>query len=175
MKAVFLDRDGVLIEDVHYLSVMSKIKILPYAADALAFLKKNGFKLIVITNQSGVGRGYFDMNFVNNTHRFINKQLGGLIDKFYVCPHKPEDNCGCRKPKTELIDKAAEDFEIDRKKSFVVGDKETDIELGINANITPLLVLSGYGVQYKDGTKAKKIFNNLYEAARWICQEGSTV
>jgi len=175
MKAVFLDRDGTIIEDANYLSRLKDIRLMLLAREGMKLLKDCGYKLIVVSNQSGIGRGYFTKDFVNETHIVINEMLDGLIDKFYFCPHRPEDNCNCRKPKTGLIDKAARDFEIDRKRSFVVGDKETDIELGINANITPLLVISRHNEELLKTTKAKKIFGNLYEVALWICRKDSTV
>lgn len=175
MKAVFLDRDGTIIEDANYLSRFEDVRFMPFAKEGLGLMKDYGYKLIVITNQSGIGRGYFTKSFVNETHKRINDMLGGLIDGFYFCPHKPEDSCNCRKPKVGLVDKALCDFEIDKQKSFVVGDKETDIELGINANITPLLVVSRDNKELIKTTKAKRIFNNLYEVALWICQRDSTV
>ncbi len=174
VKAIFLDRDGTIIEDVNYLNRFEDIKLTPFAKEGLQILKECGFKLIVVSNQSGIGRGYFGEDFVKKTHKVINDMLGGLIDDFYFCPHKPDDNCSCRKPKTGMIDRAIEKFGIDRNKSFVVGDKESDVELGLNAGITPLLVTTGYGNLIKKQTKAKAVFDNLYEVARWICQRDFT-
>ncbi len=170
-KCVFLDRDGTIIEDVHYLSRLEDIKLLPLAKEGLELMKECGYRLIVVSNQSGVGRGYFTEEFVDKTHEVLNEMLGGLIDKFYYCPHRPEENCSCRKPKTGLIDRAIEEFNIDRNKSFVVGDKESDIELGINAGITPLLILSRKNEHLLASTKAERFFSNLYEVARWICRQ----
>ncbi len=174
VKAVFLDRDGTIIEDVNYLDKLEDIKLMPLAKEGLALMKECGFKLIVVSNQSGIGRGYFTTDFVNKTHDVLNGMLGGLIDAFYFCPHKPEDNCFCRKPKTGMIDAAVEKFGIDKLKSFVVGDKESDIELGLNAGITPLLVVSRHNEELLKNTKAKRFFANLYEVARWICLKGFT-
>ncbi len=174
IKAVFLDRDGTIIEDVNYLSKLEDIKLLPHAKDGLKALKECGYKLIVVSNQSGVGRGYFTKEFVEKTHKVLNSMLDNMIDAFYFCPHTPNDNCSCRKPKTGMIDEAIKHFNINKKRSYVVGDKESDIELGKNANITPLLVTSGYGSITKQNTKAKKVFDNLYEVAKWICQRDST-
>ncbi len=169
VKAVFLDRDGTIIKDVNYLSKTEDIELLPLAKEGLQLLKECGFKLIVVSNQSGIGRGYFDREFVIKTHDVINEMVGGLIDEFYFCPHKPEDNCSCRKPKTGMIDEAVEKYGIKREKSFVIGDKESDIELGINAGITPFLIVSRQNEELLKMTKAKKFFGNLYEVARWIC------
>ena len=172
-KAVFLDRDGTIIEDVNYLSRIEDIKLISGAKEALRLLKSKGYLLIVVSNQSGIGRGYFTKEFVDKANDVLNEMLDGLIDAFYYCPHKPEDNCVCRKPKTALVDEAVERFGINRSDSFVIGDKESDIELGINANITPILVLTGYGKRYKDSTKAKLIFDDILGAAKWICQKDS--
>ncbi len=174
VRAVFLDRDGTIIEDVNYLNKIEDIKLLPYAKEGLTLLKNNGFKLVVVTNQSGIGRGYFSEEFVNKSHTIIDSMLGNIIDKFYFCPHTPYDNCLCRKPKTGMIDEAVKDLKIDITKSFVIGDKESDIELGLNAGITPILVETGYGKDVKNKTKAAKVFNNLYEVAKWICRKDFT-
>ncbi len=174
VKAVFLDRDGTIIKDVHYLNRIEDMELLPLAKEGLTLLKECGFKLIVVSNQSGVGRGYFSVDFVNETHRILNEMLGGLIDEFYFCPHLPEDNCSCRKPKTGLIDEAVKEFGINKDKSFVVGDKESDIELGLNAGITPFLIVSRNNEELLKKTKAKRFFANLFEVARWICLKGLT-
>ncbi len=173
VKAVFLDRDGTIIEDVNYLSRLEDLRLLPLAKEGLALLKDCGYRLIVVTNQSGIGRGYFTAQFVEETHRVLNEMLGGLIDAFYYCPHTPEDNCSCRKPKTGMIDEAVERFNIDRQRSFVVGDKESDIELGLNAGITPLLIVSRRNEHLLATTKARRFFSNLFEVARWICRTDS--
>ncbi|AEA33416.1 D-glycero-alpha-D-manno-heptose-1,7-bisphosphate 7-phosphatase [Hippea maritima] len=173
MKAVFLDRDGTIIEDVNYLSRLKDIRLIDKAKEALEIFKENGFKIIVVSNQSGVGRGYFSSDFVKEANDIINRMVDGLIDGFYFCPHLPEDNCSCRKPKTGMVDAAIRDFNLSKEGSFVIGDKESDVELGINAGIEPVLILTGYGKKYKDSTKANLIFENIYEAAKWICQKGS--
>ncbi len=170
VKAVFLDRDGTIIEDVHYLSRLEDIKLMPLAKEGLALLKECGYKLIVVTNQSGIGRGYFSEEFVKKTHDVLNGMLDNMIDAFYFCPHKPEDNCSCRKPKPGMIEQAIGDFGIDRSKSYVVGDKETDVELGLNAGITPLLVINKDNAHLLENTKARAFFSNIYEVAMWICR-----
>ncbi len=170
VRAVFLDRDGTIIEDVHYLSRFEDIKLMPLAEKGLRLLKECGYKLIVVTNQSGIGRGYFTKEFVEKTHEIINDMLGGVIDRFYYCPHKPEDNCNCRKPKTGMIDQAVKEFNVDKTHSFVVGDREIDVELGLNAGITPLLVINRTNEHLLRDTKAKAFFSNLYEVALWICR-----
>jgi len=171
VKAVFLDRDGTIIKDVHYLSKLEDVKLMPLAKEGLELMKECGYKLIVVTNQSGVGRGYFTEEFVIRTHEVINDLVGGLIDKFYFCPHRPEDNCSCRKPNTGMIDKAVKEFNINKTKSYIVGDKETDVELGLNAGITPLLVISRENEHLLANTKAEAFFSNIYEVALWICRK----
>ncbi|AHF97486.1 D,D-heptose 1,7-bisphosphate phosphatase [Desulfurella acetivorans A63] len=171
--AVFLDRDGTIIKDAGYLKRFSDIRLLPYTKKALELFAKMHYKIIVVTNQSGIARGYFSEEFVIKTHEIINKRCSNLIDAFYYCPHLPEDNCVCRKPKTALIDQAIADFNIKKEGSYVIGDKETDIELGLNADIEPILVLTGEGKKYKSTTKASYIFKNLYEVALWIYQKVS--
>ncbi len=171
--AVFLDRDGTIIRDPGYLRNFSDIRLLPNTKKALELFAKMNYKIIVITNQSGIARGYFSEDFVKKTHQIINKRVDNLIDAFYFCPHLPQDNCECRKPKTGLIDKAIADFNIKKEGSYVIGDKESDIELGLNANIEPILVLSGQGKKYKPITKASLVFRNLYEVALWIYQRAS--
>jgi D-glycero-D-manno-heptose 1,7-bisphosphate phosphatase len=171
--AVFLDRDGTIIRDPGYLKRFEDIRVLPNIKKSLKIFKQLGYKIIVITNQSGIARGHFSKEFVQKTHEIINKRCDNLIDAFYVCPHLPEDNCACRKPKTGLIDQAIVDFSIKKEGSFVIGDKESDIELGLNAGIEPILVLSGEGKKYKSNTKASYVFKNLYGVALWIYQKAS--
>ena len=136
-RAVFLDRDNTLIEDNGYIHEPEKVKLLPTVGEGLKLLKEKGFLLIVISNQSGIGRGYFkekDFHAVNRKLNYLLKENFNVeIDDFFFCPHKPDDNCSCRKPKTLLFQKAAEKWNIDIKASFMVGDKEIDVEAGKNA------------------------------------------
>lgn len=148
-KAVFLDRDGTINEEVNYLHECDKMKFIPGTEEALKLLKEKGYLLIVVTNQSGVGRGYFPVEDVDRVHEYMNELLrvsGAEIDGFYYCPHVEEDKCACRKPMTGLYRKAQKDFDIDMKQSYMVGDKITDIlaakELGCRVG----LVLSGHDI-----------------------------
>jgi len=146
--AVFLDRDGTINEEVGYLNDLSRLKLLPGVGEALKLLKDNGFKLIVITNQSGPARGYFPEALVHEANELIQKRLrkkGVQIDDFFICFHHPDEKCNCRKPKTGLILQALEKYPIDLKKSYMVGDKIVDIETAYNAGIKGILVLTGYG------------------------------
>jgi len=155
-KAVFLDRDGVLIQDVNYLSHLSQIEVFDDVPSGLKKLKSLDFKLIVVTNQSGVARGYFTEDFVLETHKKINQLLEAYqvqIDDFVYCPHHPDGlspynlKCKCRKPQTGMIDKAKVEHDIKIEGSFMVGDKLSDIEFAVNAKLTGILIKTGYGYE----------------------------
>jgi D-glycero-D-manno-heptose 1,7-bisphosphate phosphatase len=150
--AVFLDRDGTLNVDKGYVHRIEDWEWIPGAIDAIAVLKKAGFLVIVITNQAGIARGYYDEADMTNLHTRINEELqthGATIDGFYHCPHHPEFSavreCECRKPMPGLIYKARQDFDIDLGRSWLVGDKASDIQAGLAAGIKSILVLTGYG------------------------------
>lgn len=147
-RFVLLDRDGTIIVEKNYLSNPDHIELLPGVAKALREFKKMGLGILVITNQSGVGRGYFNLITLNKIHKRLNKLLleeGVVLDGIYFCPHLPEDNCLCRKPKTALVEKARKKHNFDPKLSFVVGDNRGDIELGKKIGATTILVRTGYG------------------------------
>ena len=143
--AIFIDRDGTIIHDADYLSSVAELEVFDFASEAMEMLREKGYLIIVISNQSGIGRGIFDSAAVHAVHREINERLGGLIDAFYFCPHLPDDRCDCRKPAIGLLRRATEDFAIDIPNSWVIGDKQSDIELGFNAGIATALVMTGYG------------------------------
>lgn len=135
-KAAFFDRDGTLIRDVSYLSDLSQIEVLPFAVDLCLNLQRDGFLLIVVTNQSGIARGFFDTQFVEKTHYELTKkfaQYGVFFEKFYYCPHHPDDRCACRKPSPGMIIQAAKEYNIDTSKSLMFGDKACDIGAGKKA------------------------------------------
>ncbi len=146
-KAVFIDRDGTLIEEVNFLSRVEDLRFFSFTDEAVGLLKESGFVVIVITNQSGIGRKIFTEEAMHEIHAAIQNKLTRKIDGFYFCPHLPDAGCACRKPKTEMIRRAAADFEIDLENSWFVGDKALDIETGRNANLKTALVLTGYGKQ----------------------------
>lgn len=130
-KAIFLDRDGTINVDYGYVFEKEKLHFIDGVIKALKAFRSMGYKLIIITNQSGIARGYYteeQMNEFNNYMCNILKKNGVIIDKIYYCPHC-EDNCNCRKPKTELFYKAKQDFDIDFSKSFAIGDKERDLSI----------------------------------------------
>lgn len=146
-KAIFLDRDGVINEDAGYVHRIEDFKIIPGVFNSLKKLQSAGYKLIVITNQSGIGRGIYTMEDFFKVNKYmmnILKNQGIKIDKVYFCPHNPEDNCNCRKPKTGLLEKAAEEFDIDIESSWIIGDKLSDVEMGEKAGCKTLLLESKY-------------------------------
>jgi D-glycero-D-manno-heptose 1,7-bisphosphate phosphatase len=168
--AVFVDRDGTLIEEVNYLSRVEELRLFPFTRSAVAELKAHGFLIIVVTNQSGIGRNIFEETAMHNIHESIQENLAGAIDAFYFCPHLPCDGCNCRKPGIGMIESALEDFDIDLEGSWMVGDKKSDVELGRNAGLKSVLVLTGYGQQHKDILESlpEAIEADLGEAAKCI-------
>ncbi len=147
--AVFLDRDGTMIEEVNYLSRVEHLRLFPFTANAVRLLKENGFLVIVVTNQSGIGRGIFDEASMHTIHESIQSEVSGMVDAFYFCPHLPCDGCNCRKPNLGMIESAMADFNIDLENSWMVGDKKIDIETAAAARIQSALVLTGYGRQHQ--------------------------
>jgi D-glycero-D-manno-heptose 1,7-bisphosphate phosphatase len=173
--AVFLDRDGTLIEEVNYLSRVEDLRLFPYTRRAVNILKDNGFLIIVITNQSGIGRGIFDEISMRSIHDEIQTELGGAIDGFYFCPHLPCDGCDCRKPGLGMIMAASADFEIDIENSWVIGDKKIDVETGQRAKMRTALVLTGYGMQHKNSIEREPdlICSDLATASESIIKSGT--
>ena len=187
-RAVFLDRDGTIIEDVSYLDGCSKIKFLPRVSEAIKLLNENGFRVIVTTNQSGVARGYFTEETLREINRYIEESLakqGALIDKTYYCPHHIEGiieeyrkECHCRKPSPGMIEKAMREFGIDSKSSFVIGDKISDIEAGRRAGCKTILLIGEDPVSNENGIARipDHVAPDLCEAVKWLmklcCQKG---
>ena len=168
-KAVFIDRDGVITEDIGYAHKIEDFKLMRNAIEGLKLLKN--FKLFIVTNQAGIGRGFYKFEDFSNYNNRVLKELekhGIKIEKTYYCPHKPEDNCECRKPKVKLVKDAEKEFKLNLKKSFVIGDRKSDIELGKNAGCNTILVLTGNGVNAKNDVAPNYIAKDLLDAAKWI-------
>ncbi len=149
-RAVFLDRDGVIIKDSNLLTETSEVAFIPDTLEALKKLKELGFLLIVVTNQTVVSRGLTTETGVHKVHLFINNQLEGLIDKFYYCPHHPNatleefrKDCNCRKPKPGMLKDSANEFNINLTASWMIGDRVSDIVAGKAAGCKTIQVLSG--------------------------------
>ena len=145
-KAVFLDRDGTIARDVHYCRRAEDFELLPAVPDAIRLLAQNGFKVVVITNQSGIARGYFTEETLAQIHDKMRSELAqhdARVDAIYYCPHHPDEGCSCRKPGTALFYKAAGEHRIDLQSSYVVGDMQMDIDAGKALGCKTLLVTTG--------------------------------
>jgi D-glycero-D-manno-heptose 1,7-bisphosphate phosphatase len=183
--AVFLDRDGTLIEDIGYLRFARDVAFYPWTADAVRALNQAGLPVIVITNQSGVARGLLTEPMIEDVHRHISSSLeagGAHIDAYYYCPHHPEatlaayrKRCDCRKPGCGMIERAAADLDLDPARSFVVGDKWIDVGAAHAAGARGILVRTGYGAAEEaepaPDLPADAIVDNLVEAVSWILRQ----
>lgn len=167
--AIFLDRDNLIVYDPSYVHKIEDFRLMPNAVEGLKRL--SNYNLFIITNQSGIGRGYYTLkDFENFNNHLLNelKKHRIKIQKTYCCPHKPEDNCECRKPKTRLLKNAEKEFKIDLKESFVIGDKKSDVELGKNSGCKTILIVGGDGMKVKNKAGADYTANDLLDAAKWI-------
>lgn len=182
-RAVFLDRDGTLIEELGYLNQIERLSFFPYSVDAVRLLNRAGFAVVVVTNQAGVARGFFDESFVDEVHTRIAERMtlgGARIDAFYYCPHHPDgavekyrQTCDCRKPNPGLLRRAAVERKLDLSKSFVVGDRRHDLEAGSAVGATGVLVRTGYGRrdEHAVARQAAAVTDNLIEAVSWILRQ----
>jgi D,D-heptose 1,7-bisphosphate phosphatase len=146
--ALFLDRDGVVIADENYLADPAQVRILPGVPQAMAEARKAGFLLIGVSNQSGIGRGYFRDEDFQSVMQCLDRDLqehGAEFDSFHYCPHHPEEECTCRKPRPGMLEEAAGFFDLDLPSSWMVGDKASDILFGLQAGMHAVLVRTGYG------------------------------
>lgn len=173
--AIFLDRDGTLIEERHYLSEPAQVALFPGTAEALATLAGAGFALVIVTNQSGIGRGLFTEDQLQAVHRHLEATLGTLgvrLDGIYHCPHAPEQVCDCRKPQPGLVDRACAELDLDPAASFVIGDKPADVALAVRVGARPILVRTGYGAASANDPEVTAsgafIAAGLTEAARYV-------
>ena len=181
-SAVFLDRDGTLIEEVGYLDRPDRVRLYPWATDAIRALNRAGIRVVMVTNQSGIARGFFDEAMVDRIHRRIADLLGSggaHIDAYYYCPHHPDGavpayacRCECRKPGRALVDRAAAAFGIDPTQSFAVGDRWFDVALARTVGAKGVLVRTGYGAGEAEapthGVRPDVVVDNLAGAASWI-------
>lgn len=182
--AVFIDRDGTLSEEVGYVNHPARLRLLPRSAEAVRLLNQAGIRVVVVTNQSGVARGYFSEEILHAVNAKLVAELkaaGAFLDGLYVCPHHPTEGappfrarCDCRKPKPGLLLRAARELGLDLPASYMVGDKSSDILVGKRAGVTPILVLTGYGLGEWEHRRAQwpcapdHVAEDLLDAAHWI-------
>jgi D-glycero-D-manno-heptose 1,7-bisphosphate phosphatase len=187
--AVFFDRDGTLVEDVGYLQALDQLTLFPWTVDALRLLNRAGFAVVIVTNQSAVGRGLIDEAFVELVHGALGERLaagGARLDGCYFCPHHPDaalepyrQVCTCRKPAPGMVERACAELAIDPAASFMVGDRWRDIACGHAAGLRSILVRTGAGAleaaQPPDGARADAILSNAMEAVGWILRTQQNV
>jgi D-glycero-D-manno-heptose 1,7-bisphosphate phosphatase len=181
--AVFLDRDGTIIEDVGYLRRLDQLSLFPWSVDAIRALNRAGLPVVVTTNQAGIARGLFTEAFVEETHRELENRIeagGARIDAYYYCPHHPTKGvvvefsraCDCRKPGCGMVDRATRDLQLDPARSFVVGDTWLDVGMAQAAGARAVLVRTGAGAEQErsqpEDLRADAIVDNLAAAASWI-------
>jgi histidinol-phosphate phosphatase family protein len=183
-RAVFLDRDGTINEEVGYLSNLDQLSIIPEAFEAVRLMNRRRLQVIVITNQSGVGRGYFDETVVEGIHDHLRAAFlaeGAVIDEFYYCPHHPTEgrgvyliSCSCRKPEPGMLIRAAAERNIDLLHSYMIGDTPKDVLAGKRAGCKGVLVETGYG-RDADTTKIRPDYTakDILDATRWILEDMS--
>jgi histidinol-phosphate phosphatase family protein len=175
-KVAFLDRDGTIIEEKDFIKTPEEIEFIPDSIEAIRILRDLGYKIIVISNQSGIGRGILTHEMVACVNEIFLSRLKkekADVDALYYCPHLPEDNCDCRKPNTGLIKKAVEERKLDLEDAVVIGDKLSDVELGKKLRAKTVLVLTGYGKKEVEKTNISQIkpdfiADNLLGAVNWL-------
>lgn len=174
--AVFLDRDGTINDEVEYLHEPDELRLIPGAAQAIRLLNQAAVPVVLVTNQAGIGRGYYSDTAMCALHRELAARLavgGAYLDAIYYCPHRPDDECDCRKPRPGMLLRAAAEHGIDLRRSFVIGDKISDLEAGRRAGSHTILVLTGYG---REGWRAVQegdfqpdhVGQDLLAAVYWI-------
>jgi D-glycero-D-manno-heptose 1,7-bisphosphate phosphatase len=174
-RAVFLDRDGTLIEEREYLSRPEQVALYPGAGRALRRWRESGFRVIVVTNQSGVGRGLFTMEDVRAVHARLAELLaseGAALDHIYVAPEAPDQPSRGRKPSPQFLFDARDAFGLELSQSYVVGDKLIDLQCGWNAGVKQsILVRTGYGRKFEEYARAALVVDDVAAAAEWILED----
>lgn len=175
-RAVFLDRDGTIARDVPYCRHVDDFVLLPGVPQAIRLLNESGFKAIVVTNQSGVARRYFTEETLSDIHRKMVDELGkhgARVDAIYHCPHHPDDDCACRKPKPALLLKAAEDMDIALGLSYMIGDDLKDVEAGRSAGCRTVWLAphSGLGQAFPPHQSPDHTAESLYDATTWLLKD----
>ncbi len=186
-----MDRDGTINEEVGYVNHLERFVLLPRVGEAIRLLNQHGLKAVVVTNQSGVARGYFPESLIRLVHQRMQellKQEGAYLDGIYYCPHHPDvgsplyrQKCKCRKPETGLVDEASRALDLDALKSYMIGDRGKDLEFAHRIGAKGILVLTGYGRgewEYCQGqwkVKPDYVAQDLYEAVQWILKQERTI
>ncbi len=187
LPAVFLDRDGTVNRQVEYLSEPEQLELISGASQGIKMLRDAGFRIIVVTNQSGVARGFFDEERVNNINSTLAQMLedkGAIVDAWYYCPHHPSAghgkyrmDCSCRKPAPGMVEQACREYGLDMSASFMVGDTLSDMKLAWNCGMRAVLVKTGHGTdelcRMESGliSRLDHVADNLLDAAKWICSK----
>lgn len=175
--AVFLDRDGVINQHVEYLHDPDKFQLVPGALEAMKLLKERGFRVVVITNQPGIGLGYYtfeDFFVVNRKLLRATEQAGFTLDRVYFCPHSTNDQCACRKPATGMVDRAVRELAVDLSRSYLVGDMTSDIQLGHRVGVRSILVKTGIGgADKRYQVRPDFVAEDLSAAVRYILTDAS--
>ena len=188
-RAIFLDRDGTINEEVGYIEHLDRLRIIPEAYEAIRLINVSGFMAVVVTNQAGIAKGLFNEAFVKQTNERLQEflgQKGAAIDAFYFCPHHPTEGvppyrqvCDCRKPAPGLFYQAARDMDIDLTGSFMIGDRYRDMEAAHRAGVKGVLVKTGYGADVLENIgpdqetpegKPDHIAENILKAVHWILE-----
>ena len=185
--AVFLDRDGTIIEERGYLDRLDLLELYSFTTDAIRLLNRAGYATVVVTNQGGIGRGIIDEPFLQLVHSTLDARLAAgraRIDRYYHCPHHPDaiipelrQKCGCRKPAAGMIEQACRDLSLDPKRSVTIGDRRLDVAAGSTAGTRTILVRTGHGAHEEamppGHARPDAILNNLMEAVGWILRTSS--
>jgi D-glycero-D-manno-heptose 1,7-bisphosphate phosphatase len=185
--AVFLDRDGTLIEERGYLDRLDLLEFYSFTTDAVRLLNRAGYTAVVVTNQGGIGRGIIDEKFLRQVHETIDARLAAghaRIDRYYFCPHHPDAvipalrmKCSCRKPASGMIEQACRELSLDAQRSFTIGDRRLDVAAGSHAGTRTILVRTGHGAHEEamppGNAHPDAILNNLMEAVGWILRTSS--
>jgi D-glycero-D-manno-heptose 1,7-bisphosphate phosphatase len=183
-SAIFIDRDGTISEEVGYVNHVSRYRVFPFSAEAIKLINDSPLKAVLVTNQAGVARGYFKEEIIGQVHSKLAEELGNhgaKLDAIYYCPHHPSvgeppyrQDCNCRKPKPGLLENAAKDLSIDLHKSYMIGDRYSDVKLAHSVGARGVLVLTGYGrgeFEYQREEWAREpdhIAEDLLAAVKWI-------
>ena len=170
-RFALIDRDGTINVEKHYLSDPNQLELYPGVGAAIRRLNRLGLGVAVVTNQSGIARGYFDLERLEQIHTRLYALLegeGAAIDGIYICPHGPADDCDCRKPLPGMVAQAVAEHHFDPARSFMIGDKEVDVELGRAVGATTFLVRTGHGPDHVAGTKADHVVDDLAAAVKII-------